>query len=135
MNDEAAGAGSDRGEVDLRRETGSPAEHHVAVARGGACVAGAVAAISSDDQVVEAVAVDVAGRGYRKAGEVIDLLAMDDEAPDAGRDHGEVDLRRKGTGVAEHDIAVAGRGACVAGAIPTKRPDDQVVEAVAVDVA
>src|SRR5262245_58802384 len=135
MNDEAAGAGRDRGEVDLRREAGSLAEHHVAVACIGACVAGAIAAVCSDDDVVEAVAVDVAGGGYRIAGEVIDLLAMDDEAPVAGRDRGEIDLRRKAAGVAEHDIAVAGRGACVAGAIPTKCPDDQVVEAVTVDVA
>ena len=70
MDDEAAVAGGDCGEVDLRREARGLAEHHVAVARIGACVAGAVAIHSPDDQVVEAVAVDVAGRGYRTAGEV-----------------------------------------------------------------
>ena len=111
------------------------AEHHVAVARSGACVAGAVGPLCSDDQVVEAVAVDVAGRGDRSAGEVIDFLAMDDEADRTARERGEVDLGRKGTGLAEHHIAVAGRGACVAGAIAALCPDDQVVEAVAVDVA
>ena len=108
MDDEAAVAGRDRGEVDLRPEARGLAEHHVAVARTGACVAGAGAGECPDDEVVEAVAVDVAGRGYRTAGVIVRVLAMDDEAAVAGRDRGEVDLRRKAAGVAEHHVAVAG---------------------------
>ena len=67
MDDEAAVAGRERGEIDLGRKAAGVAEHHVAVAR-IACVAGAVAIMRPDDQVVEAVAIDVAGRGDRNAG-------------------------------------------------------------------
>src|SRR5262245_17039242 len=84
MNDKAADAGRDSGEVDLRCEARSLAEHHVAVARTGAGVAGAIAALCPDDEVVEAVAVDVAGRGYRPPRLIELLLAMDDEAADSG---------------------------------------------------
>src|SRR5262245_9429714 len=134
MDGEAAGAGGDRGKADLRRKTAGVAEHDVAVARIVACVARAVALHSPDDEVVEAVAVDVAGRRYRIAGLVVRVLAMDDEAAVAGRDRGEVDLRCKARGFAEHDVAVARKVAGVAGAIAKVCPDDEVVEAVAVDV-
>src|SRR5262245_51497627 len=134
MDGEAAGAGGDRGKADLRRKTAGVAEHDVAVARIVACVARAVALHSPDDEVVEAVAVDVAGRRYRIAGLVVRVLAMDDEAAVAGRDRGEVDLRRKARGFAEHHVAVARKVAGVAGAIAKVCPDDEVVEAVAVDV-
>src|SRR5262245_47046666 len=96
MDDEAAVAGRHRGEVDLRRKARCLAEHDVTVARKVACVAGAVAAVCPDDEVVEAVAIDVASRGYRTAGFIGRVLAMDDEAAVAGRDRGEVDLCRKG---------------------------------------
>ena len=43
MDDEAAVAGRDRGKVDLRRKVAGVAEHHVAVARIVACIAGAIA--------------------------------------------------------------------------------------------
>src|SRR4029453_19373166 len=81
MDDEAAVAGRDRGEVDRRRKGAGVAEHHVGVACIVACVAGATATSCPDDEVIEAVAVDVAGRGDRKAGLVVHVLAMDDEAP------------------------------------------------------
>src|SRR5262249_57371668 len=107
MDEEAAVAGRHRGEVVLGRNARCLAEHDVAVARKVACVAGAVAAVCPDDEVVEAVAIDVASRGYRTAGFIGRVLAMDDEAAVAGRDRGEVDLCRKGASVAEYDIAVA----------------------------
>ena len=135
MDDEAAVAGRDGGEVDLRREARGLAEHHVAGARIGACVAGAIAVPGPDDEVVEAVTVDVAGRGDRNAGLIVRVLAVDDESAVAGRDRGEVDLGREARGLAEHHVAVARIVACVAGAIAAKCPDDEVVEAVAVDVA
>ena len=134
MDDEAAIAGRDRGEVDLRRKAGGLAEQHIAVAREDAGVAGAIAVGSPDDEVVKAVAVDVTGRGYRIAGVIARVLAMDDEAPVAGRDRGEVDLRRKPRGLAEHHVAVACAGAGVAGTVAVESSDDDVVEAVAVDV-
>src|SRR3954454_6694273 len=133
MDDEAAVAGRDRGEVDLRRETGGLAEHHVAVARSVARVAGSIAKLGSDNEVVEAVAVDVAGRGYPTAGYIGGILAVDDEAAVAGRDRGQVDLRREARRLAEHHVAVARAVACVAGSIGTGCPDEEVVEAVAVD--
>jgi hypothetical protein len=95
MDDKAAIAGGDRGEVDLRRKAAGVAEHDIAVARLGAGVAGAAGAVCSDDEVVEAVAVDVAGRGYRTPGVVARVLAMDDEAAVAVRDRSEVDLGRE----------------------------------------
>src|SRR5262245_14154059 len=107
MDDEAAAAGRHRGEVDLGRKAGGLAEYHIAVAGTVARVAGAVAARCPDDQVVEAVAVDIAGRGHRAASVIARILAMDDEAARAGRDRGEVDLRRKAGRLAEYHVAVA----------------------------
>ena len=135
MDHEAAVAGRDCGEVDLRRKAAGVAEHDIAVARLGAGVAGAVGAVCSDDEIVEAVAVNVAGQGHRPAGEIVRILAMDDEAAVAARDRSKVDLRRKAAGVAEHHVAVARLDACIVRAIAELRPDDEVVEAVAVDVA
>jgi hypothetical protein len=53
---------------------------HIAVAGVVARVAGATATISADDEIVEAVAVDVAGRRYGIAGSVVHILPMDDKA-------------------------------------------------------
>ena len=80
------------GDVIDRTADGGGAEQHVAVAGKVACVAGAVGRRSPDDEVVEAVAVDVAGRGDRLAGQIVDVLPVDDEPADAGRNVGEVDL-------------------------------------------
>ena len=57
-----------------------PAEDHGALARVGLGVAGRVAEWSPDDQVVEAVAVDVAGRRHRTARLVACVGAEDAEA-------------------------------------------------------
>src|SRR5262245_54088662 len=99
MNDEATGAARNRGEVDLRRKARGLAEYHIAVARTGPGIAGAGGVECSDDEVVEAVAVDVAGSGYRPAGFVDDILAMDDESAGAARDRGKVDLGCKARGL------------------------------------
>ena len=98
------------------------AEHHIAVAGKVARVAGAVGRRSPDDEVVEAVAIDVAGRRNRDAGLVSRILPVDDESAVAGRDSGQVDLGREAAGVAEHHIAVAGVAACVAGAVGRPQP-------------
>src|SRR5262245_46025660 len=135
MDDEAAVAGRNGGEVDLCRKGASMAKYDIAVARIVACVGGAVGVECPNEEVVEAIAIDVAGRGHRLAGVIARVLAMDDEAPGAGRDHGEVDFGREAGGLAEHYVAVAGIGACVSGAVAPICSDDHVVEAVAVDVA
>ena len=94
------------------------AEQHVAVAGIGRLLAGPSAPARPNDQVVEAVAVDVAGRGDRVAGEVVRLLAVDDEAAGAGGDVGEIDRGAKAARLAEHHIAVAGKvGAPLRGAV------------------
>ena len=114
----------------------SVAEHHVAVASLDPCIVGTVALNNSDDEVVEAVAVDVAGRGHRPAGEITLVLAVDDEAAVAGRDGGEVDRGlNSDRGLAEHHVAVARLLTGIVGATSTHGPDDEVVEAIPVDVA
>ena len=135
MDDEAAVAGRERGEVDLRRKAAGVAEHDIAVARTVAAVAGTVAPSapmirSSKPSPLTSPAEDTDWPDRSSAS-----CAMDDEAAVAGRDRGEVELRRKAAGVAEHHVAVARLVACVAGAVGDRSPDDQVVEAVAVDVA
>jgi hypothetical protein len=135
MDDEAAVAGRDCGEIGLRRKATGVPEHDIAVACLGAGVAGAAGGICPDDEIVEAVAVDVAGRGYRNAGEIVHILAMDHESAVAGRHRGEVDLRRKARGLAEHHVAVARLDVRIASAIAKRCPNDKVVKAVAVDVA
>src|SRR5262249_51413968 len=84
MNHEAAGAGRDHVKVDLRRKARGLVEHHVAVARKAACIEGAIGQLRPDDEVVEAVAVDVASRGYRIAGLIVGILAVDDKAAGPG---------------------------------------------------
>ena len=76
-------ARSDIGQVDDRAAGRSTvpklglAEHHIGLAG----IAAAVVAVGrADDQVVEAVAVDVAGRGDAAAGLVAVGIALDDEA-------------------------------------------------------
>ena len=135
MDDEAAVARGDGGEVDLRCKAAGVAEHHVAGARMVAAVVGTVCALRPDNQVGEAVAVDVAGRGHRLAGYIVRTFAMDDEAAVARGDGGEIDLRSKAAGVAEHHVSVACLVTCVAGAVGDQSPDENVIEAVAVDVA
>ena len=62
--------------------------------------------------------------------------AVDHEAAGAGGDVGEIDRGAEPARLAEHHVAVAGIVRVpAAGAVGSGRPDDQVVEAVAVDVA
>ena len=84
MDHEAAGAGRDHGEVDLRRKAGRLAEDDIAVARKWACVEGAITKFCPDDEVIEAIAVDVTCGGDRPAGGVVRVLAMDDKAAGTG---------------------------------------------------
>ena len=104
-------------EIDRRAESARLAEHHIAVAGTVARArrrAGTVGKVGPDDEVVEAVAVDVAGGGDRKAGPIARIRAVDHEAADAGGDVHEIDRGAKAAGLAEHHIAVAGMCACPA---------------------
>ena len=65
-------------------------EHHIGRAGHGAAAA---VAGSADDQVVDAVAIDVARRRHRAAGVVACVLALDLEAAGAGGDVVEIDGR------------------------------------------
>ena len=78
------------------------AEHHVALA--GIGIATGVRSASPDDQVRQAVAIDVTGAGNADAGVVVGIDAVDPETADA--QHGEID--RRAAGLAEHHIAFAG---------------------------
>ena len=136
-------AGRERREVDHlparavdRAEARRLAEHHIGLA---GIVAAVVAAVRPDDQVGEAVAVDVARRGDAVAGVVARRIALDDEA--VGRRESVVRSitcrppavdRAEARRLAEHHIGLAGIGAAV---VAAGRADDQVGEAVAVDVA
>ena len=61
-----------------------------------------------DDQVVEAVAVDVAGRGDRTAGLIVRILPWITKPPVPSGDMAEIDRRAESAGLAEHHVAVAG---------------------------
>src|SRR6185436_2910300 len=124
---EAAGAGGNRRQIDGSAR--APAEHDIAAPRDLARRRIAVA--RADNYVGEAVAVDIACAGDAAAAAVICALAVDDESASAGGDGREVDGSPRGP--AEHDIAVPCALACRR--IAAVRADNQVGEAVAVDVA
>ena len=117
----------ERREIEARREAGVGAEDDVALA--GTPVAGSAG--RPDDQVVDAVAVDVARAGDREAAAVVRVDPVEAEAvrPVERR---EIEARREAGVRAEDDIALAGG---IAVRIGARGPDDQVVDAVAVDVA
>ncbi len=101
-------------QIEGRRKFGRPAEHHV----GGACRC--VGLVIPDDQVRNAVAVDVAGRrgGEAAAGQLEPLGCAQ---------MSKVDLRRPMPRLAEDDVA--GAPGDVLGA------DDDVVDAIMVHIA
>ena len=123
MDDEAAVAGRERGEVDLRRKATGVAEHahscrrHASRLLPGPSAPSAPMIRSSKPSPLTSPAEDTEWPDI-----IVRAFAMDDEAAVAGRDRGEVDLRRKTAGLAEHHIAVARLVACVAGAIGDREP-------------
>ena len=146
LDDEALRRGK-RGEVDdLTRETRrrhgraksvAGAKHHVGLASSGTAV---ISAPGPNDEVVEAVAIDVPRRGDGEACPVHPRVALDDEAlcgverPEFDDLAGEACRRHGGAEAAagtEHHVGLAGsRGTVVA----TISSYDEIVEAVAVDV-
>ena len=113
MDHEAADACGDIQEVDRGAEAACLAEHHIAVAGSVARsrrYAGTVGTGRPDDEVVEAVAVDVACGGDRKAGLIARIFPVDHEPAQAGGRH-EIDRGAEAASLAEHHIAVAGHAA------------------------
>ena len=101
------------------------AEYNVALA--GVVVANP----GTDDDVVESVAVDVPGPRHREARPVAGVDARQTEAG-AAIEARKREIRAPPRGLAEHHVALAGSAA---GGIGGPGPDDQVAEAVAVDIA
>ena len=93
---DAETAGPEIGQIDRRRA--SLPEDHVGLA--GIAVAARVSTPSSDDQVGQAIAVDVAGAGDAEARAVIGIDAVDAEA--AGPEIAEIDV------LCSHDLAERG---------------------------
>ena len=92
----------------------------------------------ADDEVVDAVAVDVAGAAHRAARVVVGIDAFEDEARAAvaarrREQAAQLEGGRKSARAAEHHVALAGSSLAVG--VGTIRADDQVVDAVTVDVA
>src|SRR5258705_6426609 len=87
--------------------------------------------MSADDQIAEAVAVDIAGRRHREAAEAIGRFAIDLKAV-AAVQAGKVDVCRKSGRLAEHHVSRA-RGKTVW--VCARGADDEIGKAVAVDIA
>src|SRR5689334_17460546 len=85
----------------------------------------------SHDHIGEAVAIDIAGVGDRKAAVVTRRHAIEPEASAAVKAR-EINGGGKARGLAEHHIARSGGGPVRTGALGT---DDHIGEAVAIDIA
>ncbi len=103
-------------------------EHHIGRTATGAI---GIGKRCPDDQIVEAVAIDVAGRGDRLAALVTRRLAIDLETVRTGK-AGQLQIGGKPRGLSEHHIGRAAEGTIGIGAICS---NEQIVEAVAIDVA
>ena len=88
--------------IDRRCETGGLAEHHIAFS--GIRVPARIAASGADDDVGEAIAVHIPGRGDGSAAFVVGIDAVEPEAGGAV-EAGEIDGRGKARSLAEHHIA------------------------------
>ena len=89
--------GGERRQVDhlaaahVRAEAPARAEHHIGLARRGAAI---VSKTRPDDEILEAVAIDVPRRGNADAGPVTGRIALDDEALRCG-ERRQVDISRR----------------------------------------
>src|SRR6185503_14365068 len=90
-----------------------------------------IAVICADDQVAQAVAVDISGRGDTASAPVICALAVDDEAAGSRRNGGEID--RAATGLAKNDVGTPGQAAGCG--VTTIGPHNEIRETVAVQIA
>ena len=90
-----------------------------------------IGVIGTHDHVGESVAVDVPGRGHRAATAVIRRRAAELE-PGAAVERGQVDIGGEARGLAEHHVT---RARVREARVVAYGADDQVGEAIAVDVA
>ena len=116
--------------VEGRAETAHAPEHDKGLA--GIGPPARIALGGPDDQIVDAVAVDVSRRRDGIAAPVGCIGPEDGEAVGPGQP-GHVELGGEPAGPAEHHIA--GSRVCLGTAVRFPRAEDQVVEAVTVDVA
>ena len=100
-------AAVERGEIEARREAGVGAEHDIAGAVIGA--AGGISIRCPDDQIVDAVAVDVASSGDGVAAVSHRPSSPIEAEAVAAVKRGEIEARREAGVGAEDDIAGAGR--------------------------
>ena len=134
MDDKATRAGSDGGKVNRRTPAGCLAKHHIAVAGTELRIARREAPVRSNDEIREAITIDIPGRGHRPAGSVTGILPMDDKATRTGGDSGKVNRRTPAGCLAKHHIAVAGTVFRIARRVAVGRPDDQIGEAITIDI-
>jgi len=127
FNDETADAQGNLGE--LNRLAVGLAEYDITLT--GTTGTVGIGVRRADNQVGQAVAVDVARAADRKAGPVVAIDAVDGKAARAVRHVRQLD--RRGSGLAEHDITLAGFSVAVG--IGAVGADDYVEDTVAVDVA
>ena len=100
------------------------------VGAAGVCKAARISVTRADDQVSEAVTVEVSRSGYADPRHISSVLTLDDEATDSQSDGGKI--HRCSVGAAEDDIAAT--GAVASRRISESRSDDQVGQSVTVDV-
>ncbi len=111
-------------QVDVGGEPGHPAEHDVGRPH-------RIGPGRADDHIVEAVAVDIAGRGHGRAAVGVEARAAEPEAV-GSVEAVDVEIGGKTGFRAEHHIADARR---IPMGIGLRRAQDQVGQTVAVDVA
>ena len=124
VDHEAAAAGGNGGEIHPPR--GCFAEHHK-----GTGIATKSIPSGANDQIAKAIAIHIAGAGHVGAAAVVGGGTIDHKAAAAGGDGGKI--KRCRAGFAEHHVGAAGIRA--SGGIAFRSADDQVSEAIAVDIA
>ena len=107
------------------------AKDHVALTRVRFRVAGRIGFVSSDNQIVEAVPVDISRTADGKAALVKSVRAEDGDTGRAERV--QIDRRRQRCSAEDH-VAVTRTDFCVAGRRGIVSSDNQIVEAIAVHV-
>ena len=123
LDHEASAAGRDCAQV--HRHAGCVAKNHIAATGLGARKG------CADNQVSQAIAVDIARARHAPAAVIVQALAIDHKAAAAGGNRAQVN--RHATARAEHHIAAP--RAAAAGRVSLRCPDDQVGQAIAVDIA
>ena len=122
-------AAVERGEIEARREAGGGAEHHIALA-GVVPAAGIGAGAPMIRSSMPSPLTSPAPATERRCGHTSSIPSR--RKPLRAVERGEIEARREAGGGAEHHVALA--GIVPAAGIGARRPDDQVIDAVAVDV-